>query len=301
MSKLGAVLIVGCLFVAFALAEPRLQRQQQQQQQLQQRLQRKINSAGQQHPYLFLTVPRGRANAGAVVKGFEIVEEEDSQELDHLVDNDNDDDDNQDDDDEEDELEHQLGLNFGRNNFAFRNQKKNLDSLEEEDDDEDLDEVQESFVRNAKLQVGQGAQQMVVARDQAGAIMVPDGIIEIEGQSVLDEKTGKAALLVPRAALDAIPDGAVVALMERSANSAAAVAGDEVEEERANRVVVRRRKNSGRRNIRRRGTNVQRRRRRPSSQRRRRGGNRRRNVRVVRPNNRRRGNQRRRGQVVYQG
>ncbi|KAH8335161.1 hypothetical protein KR074_004566 [Drosophila pseudoananassae] len=297
MSNLGAVLIVGCLLMAVALAEPRLQRQQQQQ-----RLQRKINSAGQQHPYLFLTVPKGRANAGAVVKGFEIVEEEDSQELDHLIDNDNDDDDNQDDDDEEeDELEHQLGLNFARNNFAFRNQKKNLDSLEEDDDDDDQDEVQESFLRNAKPQAaGQGAQQMVVARDQAGAIMVPDGIIEIEGQSVLDEKTGKAALLVPRAALDAIPDGAVVALMERSAGSAG-VAGDEIEEERANRVVVRRRKNSGRRNIRRRGTNVQRRRRRPTSQRRRRGGNRRRNVRVVRPNNRRRGNQRRRGQVVYQG
>ncbi|KAH8246416.1 hypothetical protein KR026_005653 [Drosophila bipectinata] len=295
MSNLGAVLFVGCLLMAMALAEPRLQRQQQQQ-----RLQRKINSAGQQHPYLFLTVPKGRANAGAVVKGFEIVEEEDSQELDHLIDNDNDDDDNQDDDadEEEDELEHQLGLKFARNNFAFRNQKKNLDSLEEDDDDDDDQvEVQESFLRNAKPQ---GAQQMVVARDQAGAIMVPDGIIEIEGQSVLDEKTGKAALLVPRAALDAIPDGAVVALMERSANSAG-VSGDEIEEERANRVVVRRRKNSGRRNIRRRGTNVQRRRRRPSSQRRRRGGNRRRNVRVVRPNNRRRGNQRRRGQVVYQG
>lgn len=304
MSKLGAVLIVGCMLMAFALAEPRLQRQQQ----LQQRLQRKIKSAGQQHPYLFLTVPRGRANAGAIVKGFEIVEEQDSQELDHLIDNDNDNDASQEDDDEEeDELEHQLGLNFGRNNFAFRNQKKNLDSLEEEDeeevvedDDEDQAEVQESFLRSAKPLGAQGAQQMVVARDQAGAIMVPDGIIEIEGQSVLDEKTGKAALLVPRAALDAIPDGAVVALMERSAGSAAG-SGDEVEEERANRVVVRRRKNSGRRNIRRRGSNVQRRRRRPSSQRRRRGGNRRRNVRVVRPNNRRRGNRRRRGQVVYQG
>jgi len=105
---------------------------------------------------------------------------------------------------------------------------------------------------------------------------------------------------VPRAALDAIPDGAVVALMERSAS-----AGDEIEEERANRVVVRRRKNNGRRNIRRRGinTNNVRRRRRPAQRRRRAGGNRRRNVRVGRPQggNRRRGNQRRRGQVVLQG
>ncbi|XP_043660572.1 histone-lysine N-methyltransferase SETD1B [Drosophila teissieri] len=273
MSKLGAILVVGlCLFVAVALAEPRLQQVQGRNQVQGQR--------AQQHPYLFLSIPKGRANAGAVVQGFEIVEEEE----DDLQDDDQHDDELEDDD----ELEHQLGLKFARSGVAFR---QSHDDVEQDDDqDQEQDQVQDELPKK----------QMLVNRDQAGAIMVPDGIIEIEGQSVLDEKTGKAALLVPRAALDAIPDGAVVALMERSASSS-----DEIEEERANRVVVRRRKNNGRRNIRRRGisNNNVRRRRRPAQRRRRAGGNRRRNVRVIRPQggNRRRGNQRRRGQVVLQG
>ncbi|EDX16968.1 GD16625 [Drosophila simulans] len=212
MSKLGAILVVGlCLVVAVALAEPRLQHVQGRNQVQGQR--------AQQHPYLFLSIPKGRANAGAVVQGFEIVEEED----DDLQDEDQHDDETEDDE----ELEHQLGLNFARSGLAYR---QNRDDDEQDDDqDQEQDQVQDELPKK----------QMMVNRDQAGAIMVPDGIIEIEGQSVLDEKTGKAALLVPRAALDAIPDGAVVALMERSASSA-----DEIEEERANRVVVRRRKNT---------------------------------------------------------
>ncbi|XP_054727590.1 nucleoplasmin-like protein ANO39 [Anastrepha obliqua] len=135
---------------------------------------------------------------------------------------------------------------------------------------------------------------MMVSREHAGAIMVPDGFIEIEGQTVVDEKTGKTALLVPRAALDAIPDGSVVALMEQSV--------DDSEEARANRVIVHRRRNDARRNlVRRRGGNNRRRR---GSNRRRRGGNRRKNVRVYQVGGatRRRGNRRSRRPVqVVQG
>ncbi|XP_011186537.2 protein zntA [Zeugodacus cucurbitae] len=135
---------------------------------------------------------------------------------------------------------------------------------------------------------------MMVSREHAGAIMVPDGIIEIEGQSVVDEKTGKTALLVPRAALDAIPDGSVVALMERSATDS--------EEARANRVLVRRRRKGSRRNVvRRRGGN---RRRRVGGNRRRRVSNKRKNVRVYQVGGgakRRRGNRRVARPVVVQG
>uniref|UniRef100_A0A6P4F718 Uncharacterized protein LOC108046106 n=1 Tax=Drosophila rhopaloa TaxID=1041015 RepID=A0A6P4F718_DRORH len=288
MSKLGAILVLAlCLFVSAALAEPRLQGRGQV------RGRGQLQGQRSQHPYLFLTIPKGRANAGAVVQGFEIVEEEDDQDQDQVdqQDEDQQDDVNNDDDDDE-ELEQQLGLNFARSGLAYRK------SQEDEEQDDDQDDAQPAQLAK---------NQMMVQRDQAGAIMVPDGIIEIEGQSVLDGKTGKAALLVPRAALDAIPDGAVVALMERHAPSDPAD-DDAVEEERANRVVVRRRKNNGRRNIRRRGisgsNNNSRRRRRPAQRRRRTGGNRRRNVRVIQPQNggqRRRGNQRRRGQVVLQG
>ncbi|XP_016942170.3 uncharacterized protein [Drosophila suzukii] len=290
MSKLGAILVMGlCLFVALALAEPRLQRGQQGRGQ-----QVQLQGQRSQHPYIFLTIPKGRANAGAVVQGFEIVEEEDDQDQD-LQDDDHEQEHDDVEEDDDEELEHQLGLNFARSGLVYR---KNQPIDDDQDDDQDQVPVQVQAQVQGQDQLAK--KQMMVQRDQAGAIMVPDGIIEIEGQSVLDEKTGKAALLVPRAALDAIPDGAVVALMERSAST-----GDEIEEERANRVVVRRRKNNGRRNIRRRGinTNNVRRRRRPAQRRRRAGGNRRRNVRVGRPQggNRRRGNQRRRGQVVLQG
>ncbi|SPP88517.1 uncharacterized protein LOC117590251 [Drosophila guanche] len=326
MSKcLVAFCALSCL-LALALAEPRLQQRQllRQSQQSQQ--------SQQQHPYLFLSIPRGLPNAGAVVKGFEIVEEADDDDADQdnemlrqPQDDDEDiDDDEQfhDDDDDEDELEHQLGLNFARHGQLvllnnpnsrrnnFQQDEDLVDDDSEDDDDEPLPAVGnlrktpnlslnlnqangQQLLKNAK------ATQMVIPRDQAGAIMVPDGIIEIEGQSVIDEKTGKAALLVPRAALDAIPDGAVVALMERSSGVAAA---DAIEEERANRVIVRRRKNNGRRNVRRRGSNS-RRRRRGGNRRRRVGGNRRPNVHVIRPTgNRQRAGQRRRGgQVVLQG
>ncbi|BFG00789.1 uncharacterized protein DMAD_00709 [Drosophila madeirensis] len=324
MSKCLVVFCALSCLLALALAEPRLQQRQL------------LRQSQQQHPYLFLSIPRGLPNAGAVVKGFEIVEEADDDDADQdnemlqqpQDDDDDIDDDEQlhDDDDDEDELEHQLGLNFARHGQLVLlnnpNSRKNnfqqdedlVDDDNEDDDDEPLPAVVnlrrtpnlslnlnqangqpngQQLLKNAK------ATQMVIPRDQAGAIMVPDGIIEIEGQSVIDEKTGKAALLVPRAALDAIPDGAVVALMERSAGAAEA---DAIEEERANRVVVRRRKNNGRRNVRRRGSNG-RRRRRGGNRRRRVGGNRRPNVRVIRPTgNRRRAGQRRRGgQVVLQG
>lgn len=302
-------------------AEPRLQqRQLRQQQQLQK----------QQHPYLFLTVPRGRANAGAVVQGFEIVEEDDDDDDDefndarlHRDDDDDDDDeqaveDDDDDDDEDDEANDDIdelparrGLSLARNGQLVL-----LNDNEQNDDLVDVQPLPKSAAARKTLPAGPvrgqpqlktaKPTQMMVARDQAGAIMVPDGIVEIEGQSVVDEKTGKAALLVPRAALDAIPDGAVVALMERSADDVPAI-----EQERANRVIVRRRKNNGRRNAQRRRRPVQRRRVNGGGQRRRRvnvnaNANRRRgnsNVRVVRPGNRRRGNvQRRRGgQVMLQG
>ncbi|XP_030245707.1 uncharacterized protein LOC108655655 [Drosophila navojoa] len=255
MSKLSALFVLSCLLaLAMALPEARLQQRQllRQQQKL-------------QHPYLFFSVPRGRANAGAVVQGFEVVED-----LDELE--------NDDDDDDADEGSSSLPLRRLQHNFADDDDDDDDQMMDDDDDDDDNVDVLPPT-------------QMMVARDQAGAIMVPDGIIEIEGQSVVDEKTGKAALLVPRAALDAIPDGAVVALMERSASDSS------VGEERANRVIVRRRKNAGRRNVRRRrrgGRPVRRR----AGGRRRRGN--RRNVRVIRPGgNRRRGNQRRR--VALQG
>lgn len=311
-------------------AEPRLQQRQlrQQQQQLQQK---------QHHPYLFLTVPRGRANAGAVVQGFEIVEEADDDDDDdfndsplhrHQQDDDDADDDddnineraNDDDDDDADddidELPAKRGLSLARNGQLVLLGDNDMD--DEQDDDQDDDEPLPKSVAGRKavpvpavhgqpLLKTAKPTQMMVARDQAGAIMVPDGIVEIEGQSVVDEKTGKAALLVPRAALDAIPDGAVVALMERSLGDVPAI-----EQERANRVIVRRRKNNGRRNAQRRrrgGRPVQRRRVNAGNQRRRRinpNNNRQRgnpNVRVVRPGNRRRGNAQRRrgGQVALQG
>ncbi|XP_017870110.1 PREDICTED: uncharacterized protein LOC108618565 [Drosophila arizonae] len=311
MSKLSALFVLSCLLaLAMALPEARLQQRQQLRQQQQQKL---------QHPYLFFSVPRGRANAGAVVQGFEVVEDLDDVESDdddddadegnsmplrrlqHSFADDDDDDDDQmidDDDDDVDELPVQRG-------FARNGQLVLLNDEDDEQDDEDDEDAQlpvllakPSAARKAAGVSGQQLlknakpTQMMVARDQAGAIMVPDGIIEIEGQSVVDEKTGKAALLVPRAALDSIPDGAVVALMERSSASDSSVG-----EERANRVIVRRRKIAGRRNVRRRrrgGRPVRRR----AGGRRRRGN--RRNVRVIRPGgNRRRGNQRRR--VALQG
>lgn len=134
---------------------------------------------------------------------------------------------------------------------------------------------------------------MMVSREHAGAIMIPDGVIEIEGQSVVDEKTGKTALLVPRAALDAIPDGSVVALMESPES--------ESEEARANRVFVRRRRKGSRRNVVRRGGGK---RRRGGGNRRRRRGSKRKNVRVYQVgggSNRRRVNRRGRRPVVLQG
>ncbi|XP_034103661.1 histone-lysine N-methyltransferase SETD1B [Drosophila albomicans] len=293
MSKLSALFVLSCL-LAFALAVPEPRQLRQQQQQLRQQLQHL------QHPYLFLSVPRGRANAGAVVQGFEIVEENEDD-IDHLGNDDDDDEDDDaavqhDDDEDEHEAHLQRGLSLARNGQLVL--LKNDAEQDDDDDDEQDDDEQDNAAPQLPLPT-----QMMVARDQAGAIMVPDGIVEIEGQSIVDEKTGKAALLVPRAALDAIPDGAVVALMERSSATDALAA---VGEERANRVIVRRRKNAGRRNVvrRRRGGRRPVQRRRRGGQRRRGGNNRRRNVRVVRPNgNRRRGNvQRRRGgQVMFQG
>lgn len=230
------------------------------------------------NPYIFLTVPRGRSQS--LVQGFEVIEDDESHHDDKesTLDNhsDNDDDDNADDEDAENSMEEQM------------------DEDDEEEDDMTID-VMKDFIAGDKKSQRLSASiknakntQMMVSREHAGAIMVPDEIIEIEGQSVIDEKTGKPALLLPRSILDSIPDGSVVALMERPAE------GRSSDEERANRVIVRRRRKGSRRNVKRRGGN----------RRRRRGGNKRRvnrrkNVRVVRVGgNRRRGNRRR---VVYQG
>ncbi|EDW81940.1 uncharacterized protein Dwil_GK25530 [Drosophila willistoni] len=321
MSKLSCLFVLLSCCSLLAWAEPRLQ-QQQLQQQL--KLKQFNQMSSTQHPYLFLTIPRGRANAGAVVQGFEIVEEpedDDDNELDDQLDlahNDDDlDDDNDDDEDAlaDDDEHEESQMNRQHNKFARHGQLVFLNAANPDNDvDDDSDDVDEPVVpvlrkapsaNSAKLTQAKPTQ-MMVARDQAGAIMVPDGIIEIEGQSVVDEKTGKAALLVPRAALDAIPDGAVVALMERSA-VIDPTNGDR-EEERANRVTVRRRKTGGRRNVRLRrrgGNNSNRRRRVNGGNRRRGGGNRRRNVRVVRPGRGGSGGgqrrRRRNGQVVLQG
>ncbi|EDV99708.1 zinc finger protein hangover [Drosophila grimshawi] len=336
MSKLGALFVLSCLVgLALALPESRLQQQRQVHQQQQQKL---------QHPYLFFSVPRGRANAGggAVMQGFEIVEDPEDMHNDSDDDDAYDDDmpemplrrlqrhdddelsdDDVDDDNDDDQPAQRKGLGFARNGQLVllngSNQDVDIDDDEEQDDDEQDDDVdgqlpmvlakaavmgnrhKPNAINGKQLLKNAKPTQMMVARDQAGAIMVPDGIIEIEGQSVVDEKTGKAALLVPRAALDAIPNGAVVALMERSSSS---TGENEAGEERANRVIVRRRKTGGRRNLqlrRRAGRPV--RRRRGGRPVRRRVNNRRRNVRVIRPNvNRRRGGaQRRRGQVMLRG
>ncbi|XP_030386676.1 SAGA-associated factor 73 [Scaptodrosophila lebanonensis] len=286
MSGLSVLFILSCM-LALALAEPRIQQQQRSALGGQ-----RVGLSASQHPYFFLGLPRGRANAGAVVQGFEIVEQNDDDD-DFL----NEDDDDDSDDDEEESTQ------------------KDDDGEDSSDGDGSLDDIPvlpksrrpqpvngERLTRTATNQAdtAAGVQQlqqvvkaakpthMMVARDQAGAIMVPDGIIEIEGQSVVDEKTGKSALLVPRAALDAIPDGSVVALMERAT---ARAVGEGEEEERANRVIVRRRRTGGRRKVRRRRTGGIRRR--PGGGKRRRRGNKRRNVRVIRPT-RRRGNGRRR-------
>ncbi|XP_013115701.1 protein SDA1 homolog [Stomoxys calcitrans] len=242
------------------------------------------------NPYIFLTVPRGRSQS--LVQGFEVIDS----------DNNNDDDDA---DDEEplnlkqrnskhtinDELDHDEEEDMDMANSM----EEQMDENEDEDADDMTVDVMKDFAMSDKSKKNQRLTSsvknakttpMMVSRETAGAIMVPDEIIEIEGQSVIDEKTGKPALLLPRSVLDSIPDGSVVALMERPDE------GRSSEEERANRVVVRRRRKGSRRNVKRRRGNGRRRRR----------GNRRRpnkRVRVMRVGgNRRRGNRRR---VGYQG
>lgn len=256
------------------------------------------------NPYIFLTVPKGRSQT--LVQGFEVIEDDN--------DNNNDDDDddsndmhknvpvNNDDDEEENEENNDDDQQDDDDDDQENHDTLPKNVVEEEDDNDDDDEEEIHDVMNmnkSKQQIKNAKNtQMMISREHAGAIMVPDQVIEIEGQSVIDEKTGKPALLLPRAILDSIPDGSVVALMERS---------DEPSEEgRANRVMVRRRRKGARRNVKRRrnGANNKRRRvnRRGGNKRRRvnkrknvRGGNRRGNR---RRNNRRKNNRRR---VVYQG
>lgn len=230
-------------------------------------------NAAIKHPYLFLSVPHGRSG-GSVVRGFEILEDDDDEDDEpkqnlqqDLEDDDEDEAENDEDDDE-----------------ATNDDDDNDDEESMHDEDDDMHDNTVAIIKNAK------STQMLVPKEQAGSIMVPDGLIEIEGQSVIDEKTGQESLLVPRAALDAIPDGSVVALLERNAD-----ADSDVAEERANRVIVRRRRKGARRNVRRRGGkrgNRRRRRRRGGKRRNRKGGNRNRRRR------RRRGGKRRRR---YQG
>uniref|UniRef100_A0A034WE57 Uncharacterized protein n=1 Tax=Bactrocera dorsalis TaxID=27457 RepID=A0A034WE57_BACDO len=213
--------------------------------------------------------------------------------------NDDDDDDfeyNADDDDDADNLNDE---NDVTNNLVYlrsraphsprlRSQLKNQAAVISSDGNRASQLNAQLILKNAK------PTNMMVSREHAGAIMVPDGIIEIEGQSVVDEKTGKTALLVPRAALDAIPNGSVVALMEGGET--------ESEEARANRVLVRRRRKGSRRNVVRRGGGKTRRRR--GGNRRRRVSNKRKNVRVYQVGGgakRRRGNRRVGRPVVLQG
>ncbi|XP_011214394.2 uncharacterized protein LOC105233917 [Bactrocera dorsalis] len=213
--------------------------------------------------------------------------------------NDDDDDDfeyNADDDDDADNLNDE---NDVTNNLVYlrsraphsprlRSQLKNQAAVISKDDNRASQLNAQLILKNAK------PTNMMVSREHAGAIMVPDGIIEIEGQSVVDEKTGKTALLVPRAALDAIPNGSVVALMEGGETDS--------EEARANRVLVRRRRKGSRRNVVRRGGGKTRRRR--GGNRRRRVSNKRKNVRVYQVGGgakRRRGSRRVARPVVLQG
>ena len=234
------------------------------------------------NPYIFLTVPKGRSQS--LLQAFEVLEDNDEEEKDNeAADIENDDDDAQeimdDDDDEEQDAKDSLDK---------EQLEENIDA--DNDDDDELDNV---MSMNLKLRKSNGQihnakpTQMMITREHAGAILVPDEVIEIEGQSVIDEKTGKPAVLLPRSILDAIPDGSVVALMERSSDV------DEQAEERANRVIVRRRRKGARRNIRRRRGNRRRGNRRGVNNRRR--VNRRKNVRVIRRggNKRRRVNRRR--------
>lgn len=315
MLKVLTAVILAVL--AVALAEPRVQ-------------QHRGLAASERgsHPYLFLTVPRGRGG-GSVVQGFEVLEEDidDKPNAVNAVDDDDDTDDAENDDDDDDDNDNEPIVGFVQNgNSRAALSDEDIEDEAQDDDDDNDDEMDANLVQvvgqpkpNAPTQTNlqmilQNAKptQMMVSKEHAGAIMVPDGIIEIEGQRIIDENTGKAALLVPREALDAIPDGSVVALMERSAGDLSA----EEEEERANRVIVRRRRRGSRRNVRRRGGQRVRRRRVNNNNNRNRNGNRnkkrrrvnRRNVRVVRKgnNNRRRrnGNRRRRNgnrPVVIQG
>ncbi|XP_036344121.1 SAGA-associated factor 73, partial [Rhagoletis pomonella] len=229
-------------------------------------------------------------------------DDDDEEEQDNSVDNADDDDDEASfelNDDDADDDENENDINDVASNIVFlrsrvphsprlRSQLKNQNPVQSSTFGNRASQFNAQLVlKNAK------PTNMMVSREHAGAIMVPDGFIEIEGQSVVDEKTGKTALLVPRAALEAIPDGSVVALVESSA--------DESEEARANRVIVRRRRKGSRRNVRRRqGGN---RRRQGGNRRRRRGGNRRQNVRVYQVGGatRRRGSRRGGRPVVLQG
>ncbi|XP_073831877.1 uncharacterized protein [Musca autumnalis] len=265
--------------LAIALAEPR---QQQQPRGVIHQI--KAGVAGP-NPYIFLSVPHGRSQ---MIQGFEVVDGDDDDEQVLKIENHNDDDEVEEEDDDENMDEEDLEENIQH------------DDDDEDDEDEMTLDVMKNINANTQVRKTQHVSlplkngkntQMMVSREHAGAIMVPDEIIEIEGQSVIDEKTGKPAILLPRSILDSIPDGSVVALMERP------VEGRSAGEERANRVIVRRRRRGSRRNVKR-GRRGNRRR-----VNRRRGGNRRRNsgnrVRVVRVNgNRRRvvrgGNRRRR-------
>ncbi|XP_065363501.1 serine/threonine-protein kinase rio2 [Calliphora vicina] len=222
------------------------------------------------NPYIFLTVPKGRSQA--LVQGFEVIEENDNKtdnkkpidENDDEEEADNDEenmsedtDENDDDDDDNDDVQMDDDNDVDNDEEEIKDSlEKNTEEYDDADDNEDDDDDDLDNVMNMNLKLRKShpqfkeakSTQMMVSREHAGAILVPDQIIEIEGQSVIDENTGKPALLLPRAILDSIPDGSVVALMERSAEDET----DAEAEARANRVIVRRRRKGARRNIKRR-------------------------------------------------
>ncbi|XP_067635570.1 uncharacterized protein [Eurosta solidaginis] len=295
MAKLTSVLAL-LVCVAITLAEPGPGDQ----------LQRQLRSGAvvalRNQPYLFLTVPRVNGN-GHAIQGFKVVGSDDDDEVDEKSpvnsandeneadasdDDDNDDeemqrddedvsnddnaehendDDNNDDDDENIENDVTNNLMYLRsripNTPRVRSQLTNQVSTMAMIKKNRVSQLNAQLVlKNAK------PTNMMVSRENAGAIMVPDGFIEIEGQTVVDEKTGKTSLLVPRNVLDAIPEGSVVALVDGSAQ--------DLEEARANRVIVRRRRKGSRRNVVRRGGGGNR------GNRRRQGGGQRRRVQVYR-------------------
>lgn len=294
--KLHILLLVVCL--ALVIAEPRQQTARQR------KPFRQVTASGlvsNNHPYLFLNVPQSRS--GGYIKGFEVLNVEDDDDENapnyfEVVD-----DDAADDGEAMSQDNHYKEMPYFENDDDDDGNENNLDRQsmydaedDEENDDDDDDEEEDSAMihipqRQSSFRRFSQSLDRPLARAQS-SIMIPDGVMEIEVQSVVDKKTGRTTLLVPRKTLDSIPDDGVAVLLEQSVESAQ-VSGSDVDEEeaRANRVVVRRRRKGGRRRRRRGG-------RRPN-RRRRRGG--RRPPRVIYRGNRRGSRRRPNRRVIYRG